>query len=224
MIGIDLKSKTVTKKIESQSKPHWFVMTPDGRKAYTCNKTQPFISVLDLMEGTFLGKIEVPSCEEPGMSLDGKYAYFPTPGLTVGPPPPDASIKVIDTTTDKIVNSIATGLGPQAVHVTSLNTIMVAKSRYGTDASGEVTKAQPGRLALHAPDTHELLGEVAVDLGPLTIRSSPDGKTGFVANVFSGTVTVIDLSSMTIVRTLNNDTMPNPAKANHLGAHGMACW
>ena len=224
VIGIDLKTKSVTKKIESQSKPHWFVMTPDGRKAYTCNKTQRFISVLDLVEGTFAGKIEIPGCEEPGMSLDGKFAYFPTPGLTVGPPPPDACIKVIDTATDKVVGSFATGLGPQAVHVTSRNTIMVSKMNYGPDAAGEITKAAPGRLALYSPGTHDLLGEVAVELGPLTIRPSADGETAFVANIFSGTVTVIDLKSMTVIRTLTIDTTPDPAKANHLGAHGMAFW
>lgn len=218
LIGIDPKTRSITKKIPSESKPHWFVMTPDGRKAYTCNKTQPFISILDLQAESFVGKIPFPSCEEPAMSTDGKHAYFPTPGTTIGPAPANASIQVIDTATDKIITSFRTGLGPQSVHVTPLNTIMVGK--YSFDA--ETWAAQAGRLALYEPDTFKLLGEVAVEKAPLTLRASEDGKTAFVANIFSGTVTVVDLGSMTVVRTLDVDLVRDPAKKFHQGAHGMA--
>ncbi|KAL8817879.1 MAG: hypothetical protein Q9191_008060 [Dirinaria sp. TL-2023a] len=221
LIEIDRQTRTITQKISSESKPHWFVMTPDGRKAYTCNKTQPFISIIDLHHtggGSFVGKIPVPSCEEPGISPDGKRAYFPTPGTTMGPAPANASIQVIDTATDKIIGSFPTGLGPQSVYVTALNTIMVGK--YSFDAATSAPGA--GRLALYEAGTHALLGEVAVEKGPLTIRAAADGKTAFVANIFSGTVTVVDLVSMTVVRTLEVDLTPDPAKNNHLGAHGMA--
>ena len=222
LIGIDLDSKIVIKRIESKSKPHWFVMTPDGRKAYTCNKGQPSISVLDLIEGTPLSMIEIPGCEEPGISPDGKFAYFPTPGLTVGPPPTDACIKVIDTTTDCIIKSSPTGLGAQSVHLTSLNTMMVGKYKYDPRAPAGVLKALPGCLALYSTEPYELLGEVTIGLGPLTMRSTDNGMTAFVANIFSGTVTVIDLTSMTVIRTLDVDLEPDPTKANHQGAHGMA--
>lgn len=222
LIGVDLKTRMATKSIESKSKPHWFVMTPDGRKAYTCNKTQPFISVLDLNKGSMLGKIDVPSCEEPGMSLDGKFAYFPTPGLTFGQNPPNACIQVIDTATDEIVKSFSTDLGAQSVHVTSLRTVIVSKYSFDPEASATAPKAQAGRLALYSADTYALLGEATVELAPLTIRSSADGKTAFVANIFSGTVTIVDLTTMTVIRTLNIDITPNPAKKFHQGAHGMA--
>ena len=222
LVGIDLTKRTVTKKIESESKPHWFAMTPDGRKAYTCNKTQPFVSIVDLLEETFIGKIEVKSCEEPGMSMDGKFVYFPTPGLSVGPPPEDASIKVIDTALDRIIESVSMELGAQVVRATSPKTMMVAKHRFGPDGHGTATKAQPGRLTLYSTDTYKSLGEVEIELGPLTVRATPDGKTAFVANIFSGTVTIVDLASMTVVRTLEVGTTLDPKKANHLGAHGMA--
>jgi hypothetical protein len=67
----------------------------------------------------------------------------------------------------------------------------------------------------------DLLGEVEVELLPLTMRSTP-GKTGFVANILSGTVTVVDLTSMAVIKTLDIDTTPNPAKKFHQGAPGMA--
>ncbi|KAL6715626.1 hypothetical protein ACLMJK_006587 [Lecanora helva] len=222
VIGIDLKSKSIIKKVESQSKPHWFVITPDGRKAYTCNKSQPFISVLDLEKENFSGKLEVSASEELGVSLDGKFVFVPTPGLTIGPPPADASIKVVDTTLDEIIKSIPTGLGPQVVRMTSSGRMMVAKYSYGASADGGVASAQSGRLALYSPDTHEFLGEAAVGKGPLTIRSSPEGETAFVANIFDGTVTVINLTSMTVVQTLSIDDKPTSANTKHPSAHGLA--
>ena len=197
-------------------------MTPDGRKAYTSNKTQNFISVVDLDKETYVGKIDIPSCEEPGMSLDGKFAYFPIPGMTAGPTPADASVQVIDTASDKIVDSFPTGLGPQSVLVTPLNQLMVAK--YSFDPSSSVGEFKPlaGRLALYEADTYTLIGEVKTESVPLTIRASADGKWGFVANILKGTVTVVDLTAMTVVRTLDIDQMRDPTKAGHQGAHGMA--
>ena len=222
LIGIDLKTRTTIKSIESRSKPHWFVMTPDGRKAYMSNKTQTWISVLDLIESSFGGKIEVPGCEEPGISPDGKFAYFPTPGVTIGQPPADASIKVVDTATDKIVNSFPTDLGPQGVLVTPLNTIMVGKYQFDPKAPATSPKALAGRLALYSADTYVLLGEVETDQAPLTMRCTEDGKTAFVANILVGTVSVVDLTTMKVVRILDVDTKPDPKKNIHLGAHGMA--
>lgn len=223
LIGIDLSTRTITKKIASESKPHWFAMTPDGRKAYTCNKTQPYISILDLHRESLVGKIAIPSCEEPGISADGKFAYFPIPGNTIGAAPANASIQVIDTATDKIVGSFPIGLGSQSVLATSRKTLMVGKYSFDAEASaGGTPVAQAGRLALYEADTYELLGEVAVDKVPLTMRCSADGTTAFVANIFSGTVTIVHLPSMTVLRTLDVDLTPHPEKKGHFGAHGMA--
>lgn len=222
LIGVDLKSRKVIRNIESESKPHWFVMTPDGRKAYTCNKIQSFISVLDLETGTLIKKINIPGCEEPGISPDGKFAYFPTPGLIFGQNPADACIQVIDTTTDAVITTISTDLGATSVHITSLRTIMVGQYRFDPEVSASAPRAQAGRLTLYSADIHALFGDVAVESIPLTLRSTADGKIAFVANIFSGTVTIVDLTSMTVIRTLNIDLTPNPSKKFHQGAHGMA--
>lgn len=71
-------------------------------------------------------------------------------------------------------------------------------------------------------DTHARLGDTKGDSVPLTLRSSADGRTGFVANIFKGTVTIVDLRTMMVVKTLLVDTEPNPAKSTHQGARGMA--
>lgn len=70
--------------------------------------------------------------------------------------------------------------------------------------------------------THARLGDTKVDSVRLTLQTSADGRTGFVANIFKGTVTVVDLTTMMVVKTLLVDTEPNPAKSTHQGARGVA--
>ena len=77
-------------------------------------------------------------------------------------------------------------------------------------------------MALYSGDPHALLGEVVLDGMPLTIRSSEDGKMGFVANISTGTVTVVDLVAREVVGTLEVDGQRDPEKKFHMGAHGMA--
>lgn len=212
----------MTKRIESASKPHWVVITPDGRKAYTCNKTQPFISVLDLQQEKMIKKIDVPSTEEPGMSPDGKHVYFPTPSLTFGVNPPDAAIKVISTATDEIVASIPTGQGAQSVYITPLNQIMVAKYSFAPESTAEAPRPGGATLALceAGEGGYELKGEVAIGHS-LTIRSSGDGKVGFAAEIFEGRVAVVDLLAMRVVGRVDVDLEKREGKERLLGAHGM---
>lgn len=221
LIGIDLNTRKVIKRIGSQAKTHWFVMTPDGRKAFTCNKTSPFISILDLENERMLGKIAVPGgVEEPAISLDGKFAYFPTPGLSLGPPPVNPRILVIDTTTNEVVKELSLDIGAVSIHITSGGKIMVGKYRFELNAASGAPVAKEGRLALYDPEKYALLGETEIGVLPLTLRSTADGSTGFVANIGAGTVSVVDLLSMKVVKMLEIDTKPTATGALQ-GAHGM---
>ena len=71
-------------------------------------------------------------------------------------------------------------------------------------------------------ETYACLGEVEVGLTPLTLRCSTDGRTAFVANVLAGTVSVVDLVEMRMVRTLDVDLVRREDKDFHQGAHGLA--
>ena len=221
IIAIDLLIRKVIKTIPSAYKSHWFVMTPDAKKAYTCNKDASFISVIDLEREEMVGKIDVPGCEEPSMSLDGKYAYFPTPGFQFGKNPADPVIKVIDTATDQVLDDIKMDKSALSTHVGSRGTIFAGS--YTCAVSGSATHTADGAgLAMYHPETRQKLGEICAGVLPLTIRTSPDEKLGFLTSVTYGTVTVIDLESKTVLRTLEVDGKKRDDKFMHVGAHGMA--
>jgi DNA-binding beta-propeller fold protein YncE len=217
VVGIDLKTRKVVKRVGSGTKTHWFVVTKDGKKAFTCNKTAPFISVLDLENEVMVGKIETPGgTEECSISRDGRFAYFPTPGTQFGKTPERPEVLVIDTASDQIVDRIQLGAGALSTYVAGDGRIMVGEYRY--DAEGKPAK---GRLSMYSAGTHEHAGAVDIGLMPLTLRSSPDGKLGFTANIFEGSVSVLDLSAMKNLKTLVVDTEKSQLSNLCQGAHGM---
>ena len=223
LIGIDLKTHKVIKRIECQFPTHWFVMTRDGKRAYTCNKTAPFISILDLENEQMLGKIEVPGgTEQPGLSRCGRYLFFPTPSLRFGKLPADPGVVVIDTTTDTIFKTLPLGhgYGPAAVHVTPAGTVMVAQ--YCFDEAAETPTPINGRVSLYDPLLKTLLGHVDAGIMPLTMRANADGKVGFVAHAKGGTVNVIDLERMVVLKTLDVDVVESRENKFQTTAHGMA--
>lgn len=222
VIGIDLSTRRIIKTVGSKSKTHWFLMTPDGKKAYTCNKTASFISVLDLENQVMAGTIPVDGCEEPCISPDGRYVYFPTPGMKWGLNPPQSAIQVIDTATDTIIRSIEVDAGLLSLHATSLGAILASHYHFSPASTPSKPEYQAATVTVFSPHDYTKIGEVEIGMLPLTIRSSSDGKTAFVANIMPGTVSVIDLTSMTVVRTIDIDLKPRSDKQGHQGAHGMA--
>ena len=229
VIGISLKTRKIVKRIGSEWSNHWFVMTPDGTKAYTANKEAGFISVIDLLEEKMVGKIDLPGgCEQPAISRSGRLIYFPTPVLPYGDAPQSnkPSIEVVDTVSDKIVKSIPMDSPGLTIHVDSHDRLIVSQYRLGAQGSQTFGKAVMlnGSVVILAPkdDDFEQLASLEVGKVPLTIFSSPDGKRGFVSNLASGTVTVLDLTTMKVERTLEVDTVQRADKKLHQGAHGLA--
>jgi YVTN family beta-propeller protein len=82
----------------------------------------------------------------------------------------------------------------------------------GQTASGPVR----GRVHVVDPDSMDLLASVEADELPFTTRCSPDGSTAFVANLKTGSVTVVDLDSYEVTATLDNNIGPAFG-----GSHGM---
>lgn len=223
MVGIDLNSQTVVKRIASGYKSHWFVMTPDGSKAYTCNKEAGYISVIDLVSEKLIRKIALPGgCEQPGISRDGSLAFFPSPAI--GQSGHSPCIKVVDTNLNEISSSIPLDTGAVTVHVDSLDRLLVGLYRMKLDKTTSKPVPSYGGLVCFKPtgSRYDHMGTVDTGLIPLTVLSHPDGRRAFVSNLFDGTLSIVDLTAMSIQETLQVDTEKRQDKAIHQGAHGLA--
>ena len=223
IVGIDLDTRLVTKRIASGHKSHWFVMMPDGSKAYTCNKDAGFISVIDLVAERLLRTIAIPGgCEQPGISRDGSFAFFPSPAIGQGGHP--SCIQVVDTKLDKITSYIPLESGAVTVHVDSHDKLLVGLYRMEVDkASSKPVPSYGGVTCLQFDGrNYERLGTVETGLVPLTIVSHPDGSRAYVSNIFSGTLSIVETRTMSVKTVLDVDTERRKDKTMHQGAHGIA--
>ncbi|MFJ8645557.1 YncE family protein [Streptomyces sp. NPDC093546] len=216
LVALDAQSlKPVRRVPVGAPGPHWFVLTPDGRRAYTANKEAPFVSVVDVRSGALVDRVEAPGGSEGiAVSGDGRYVYAAGPkGTFGGEPAADAGVRVIDTSTGAVVRTLpAEGL-VFPVHTTSTGLVLAGELR--VTAGGSALGAQ-GPGLLHVYDGFEERARLEVGAFPLTITSSPDGRYGYVAAVTSSTVTVVDLEARAVV------TMLEVGRPGEPGAHGLA--
>ncbi|MGX1135693.1 DNA-binding beta-propeller fold protein YncE [Streptomyces glaucescens] len=149
-------------------------------------------------------------CQEP--AYPGQNAIdpvFPTDRAHPG-------IRVIDTRTASVVDTVPTGAVVLPVHLTSMGRLLAGEVRVAPDAVSRLGRHAPGRLTVFCADTHTQLGDLEVGLFPLTITSSPDGRLAYVACVVSSTVDIVDLETLQRLARLDI------AKLGEPGAHGLA--
>ncbi|GAA0415915.1 YncE family protein [Streptomyces luteireticuli] len=220
VVVIDTESRRPLGRIDLGAPgPHWFAIDPEGRTGYATNKEAPFVSAVDLERGT-LTKIEVPGSEGLAVSADGTHVFVASPyaGFSAGAAEkrPATGIRVIDTRTASVVDTLATENIVMPVHLTSTGKLLVGEVRMEPDPASELGRHTPGRLGVYSAGTRERLGELEVGHFPLTITSSPDGRLAYVSCVVSSTVDIVDLETLRSLARLDI------AKAGEAGAHGLA--
>ncbi|MFI9812021.1 YncE family protein [Saccharothrix variisporea] len=198
IVVVDLDKRKVVDRFDVHAGgPHW--VTLNGDKAYTSNKEARFVTSVDL--GTkATERIEVPGSE--GIASDGRrYVYVSTPVL--GAQGVDRGVRVIDTEVDRVVRILPTEEYPMPVHVTG-DLVLV----------GENSLSGNGFLSVFRD--FERVARIEVGRFPLTLESSPDGRVAYVSNLMSGTVSIVDLAGLAVVKELD---LATPGTA---GPHGLA--
>ncbi|MFF4294211.1 YncE family protein [Streptomyces vinaceus] len=221
IVVIDAETRTILGRIPTDAPvPHWFAIDPAGRTGYATNKEAPFVSVVDLERGTLTAKIEVPGSEGLAVSADGAYVFaagpYARPFSAIAQDRPAPGIRVIDTRTASVVDTLPTADVAMPVHLTSTGKLLAGELGGTPDPVSRIRRHAPGRLRVFDAGTRKELGEVEVGLCPLTITSSPDGRLAYVACVASSTVDVVDLDTLRVLARLDIPRRTEP------GAHGLA--
>jgi DNA-binding beta-propeller fold protein YncE len=221
IVVLDTRTRRPLGRIDTDAPgPHWFAIDPSGRTGCATNKEAPFVSVVDLERGTLTAKAEVPGSEGLALSADGTRAYVAAPyaAFAAAPAeePPTPGIRVIDTRTATVIDTLPTENVMLPVHLTSTGRLLVGEVRMNSDLASTLGRHAPGHLTVFCTETHRQLGRLEVGHAPLTITSSPDGRLAYVACAVSSTVDIVDLTNLHILTRLD---IPKQAEA---GAHGLA--
>ena len=147
------------------------------------------------------------------------------------------NVTVIDIATKAVLKTIPVGAGPVGawtgsdgvmyvdneagksltlIDVASLDTLGIYNLGFmpgmaATAPNGElwVTDSENGKLVFFSTGTRTKLGELPTGAGAHAIAFASDGKTGYVSNQTAGTVSVIDIATRAVTKTIVVGAKPN---------------
>jgi YVTN family beta-propeller protein len=162
-------------------------------------------------------------------SPDGRNAFVANGG--------SASVSVIDTTTHAVVKTITVGEDPvgawqgsngiayvdneKAMTLTAIDTqtlevkttydlgFMPGMAALSPDGNLWVTDAENGKLVIMMADSDTKIGEVPTAAGAHAIAFSGDKKTGYISNQMAASVSVIDIATQKVTKTISVGVKPN---------------
>jgi YVTN family beta-propeller protein len=159
-------------------KPHTVSIRPDGKAAYvTSQEPGRFALVLiGLDSRSVLRTIALDKTpRDLEIGYDGRAVYFTEAGVN--------AIEVLDPASDRTVAEIPTGVSPHYVNFFRGTTF------------GMTVVQGPGELLLFDPLTNKPVRSIPVGKQPHWAAVSGDGRTAFVTNEGSNSLSVVDLAN-----------------------------
>jgi fibronectin-binding autotransporter adhesin len=180
-----------------------------GQLLYVSNRNSNSVSVYQTnADGslTAVTTIAAIGTQPRGVAVRGDqaFAYVALNGAGVN------QVKVIDTSTNTVVQTVATGAGPLGIAVSPDGTRVYAANNDGNTVS--VFSADSGTGQLTA------LATITVGNSPRAVKFNSDGSRAYIANQSpgSGSVSVVDTATNSVIATINTggqltDLAINPA-------------
>ncbi|MBS2531250.1 hypothetical protein KGQ20_00530 [Catenulispora sp. NF23] len=209
LIALDLETDEVIAVVPVGAPgPHWLALTPDGGKAFTANKEEPFVTVVDVESMTVTGRIQTPhGTEGIAVSPDGSQLFVASQQ--------SPHLYVVDAVTDRIDATLTLEDGPGAVTVTPDGSRVVFTSFNFTVWTDNPVLSQ-GYVQTLDVSSRELGPRIPVGRFPLNVTTSADSTTAYVSNYKDDTVSIVDLREMAVVTTA--PVGEGPHGIVHLGA------
>ena len=216
IVVVDPQTRTVVDHIATQAPNcHWLVSSPDGSRAYATHKEAPFMTIVDLENNSVLATVELPGgAEEINIAPDGSALFAATPMIDrsrTGQPFESKLVK-LDPSDGSVLGEVILPADICGVWATSRGDVLV--SQLSVPGAEDFLH---GVLWVVDGKTMEIRGSVDTGRGVFTLRASDDGALGYVANAGDGTVSVVDMTTLAVVRVLDNSP-----SAQWGGTHGLA--
>jgi YVTN family beta-propeller protein len=188
---VDVARKKFLRKIPAGSDPEQFALSADGKRIFVSNEDTSTATILDSATGKVAGF--VPVSREPegvGVRPDGKVFYVTCE--TAG------DVFAIDAENFKVIGQIRIGLRPRNID-------------FLPDGSRAFVPSESvGEMNLIDSQNQKLLKTVALAKGtrPQCVRVSLDGKKLYASGGRSGTVCVIDTTTLETLNTIKVGQRP----------------
>lgn len=101
--------------------------------------------------------------------------------------------------------------------------IALASREHRLYAANRGTRTGPGRVVVFDTDSRQVVARIPVEITPYQVVITADDKWLFVSNSSSGSVSVIDIASNRVIRTIQVGSNPNDMKISADGRLFVAC-
>ncbi|WP_225031184.1 YncE family protein [Paraburkholderia sp. XV] len=186
ILEMDAKRGTIVNVIEIGSdKAHRIEITPDGFKLYSENEEDTFASVIDLREGKRVKRIPAPNgLAGIGMSPDGRTIVLVDAKLP--------EILVVRTDIDEVACTITLEGHDRSAQI----------ARFSSDGRYLVVTSFDAPLATIFDSTLRTQRLLHLGEGPMNMAFHADGRTVVIANQNGGSLSVCDLETAEVMRTV----------------------
>lgn len=187
VVALDAQSLEDKSSIPVGNGPAEVTFTKDGKYAFVANGASGTVTVIDVATKTVAKTIPV------GAGPVG--AWQAANGMAYVDNEEDKTLTAIDTSTLEIALTYDLGFTPAYVAL-------------APDGMLWVTDTDHGKVVLTMADMDMVHGDIATGAGAHAIAFAGD-KTGYVTNQIDGTVSVIDLATRKVVKTIPVGKKPN---------------
>jgi YVTN family beta-propeller protein len=191
---IDTKDYSVIQTIPTGKGPHGFRVSQDSQLAYVANMGEDTVSFLNLKSLKEEKKIKVG--ETPvttGITSDNKTLV-----VTLNK---ENAIAIVDLDSGK-VDKVTVGIGPAQIYIQQ-------DDQYAFVANQGTEDSPSHSLSKIDLKTKKVAATIETGKGSHGVVISPDSKFSFVTNMFENTITIIDNSKDTVIKTLEVGKTPN---------------
>jgi YVTN family beta-propeller protein len=222
---VDLADGKEIARLPTGRMPHEIAVSPDGRQAAAVAYGGTTIDVFDLAARAKLRTIDLAPNERPHGLVwlpDGRLVATTEKSQSVAVIAPDGAVRSI-ATGQQGSHMVAVASDARHAYVANIasGTVSVLDLIAGTKLRDIAAGGKPEGLALARGDAELWVGdlsarrvqvydaasgaklaEVAIDPVAIRVATSPDGKTIATSNVAAGTVSLIDVATRKLIRTI----------------------
>ena len=179
-LPVHLPAQTVVVTIPVGRSPRPIALSPDGKRAYVGNAASGTVSIVDLSERKVIETVTVGrGVRGIAVTPDGSRIFAANSGTN--------DVSVIDARNHKVIANIPGLLRP-------LGVLVEPQGKHEWADSPRLYVAQSGGRSVSSVDSRslEVRDTIPVGVNPFTVALSPDLKTLYVTNTFSGNVSIVD--------------------------------
>ncbi|MBI4490796.1 MAG: beta-propeller fold lactonase family protein [Deltaproteobacteria bacterium] len=180
LIPAPLLAQAVVATIPVGRSPRPIAVSPDGKRAYVGNAASGTVSVIDLVERKVIDTVTVGrGVRGIAVTPDGSRIFAANSGTN--------DVSVIDSRNYKVIAAIQAMLRP-------LGLVVEPKGKHEWADTPRLFVVQSGGRSVSLVDSRslEVRDNIPVGVNPFTAALSPDQKTLYVSNTFTGDVSIID--------------------------------